>query len=502
MTDGDTNGGVAPLTTRMMELIPKWGQMNEDESNEVADLFKQLNLVGPGPQKKKKGGAGLKVPKGTRDYDPFQMAIREHVFDTIKACFKRHGAETIETPVFELKETLTGKYGEDSKLIYDLADQGGEMLSLRYDLTVPFARYVAMNKVQQIKRYHIARVYRRDQPAMNRGRYREFYQCDYDVAGEYAPMVPDAECVRIVSEILGALDLGDFTIKVNHRALLDGIFEVCGVPEEKFRPICSAVDKLDKMSWEDVKKEMTEEKGLDEASADKIGSIVQQAGGRDLIEKLKNDAEIMGNARAKEGVESMAKLWDFLEAFNCEKVTSFDLSLARGLDYYTGIIYEAVLNGAHVGSVAGGGRYDGLVGMFAKGGKKVPCVGVSIGIERIFSIIEEREKKKSNKVNRTTHTEVMVISGQKGLTVERMKVCSLLWDAGIKTEMSYKDNPKFLNQFQYCEQKGIPYAVIVATDELEKGIVKVRDMQAEEKTETEVQRAELVAKLKELLGKQ
>lgn len=143
---------------------------------------------------------------------------------------------------------LTGKYGEDSKLIYDLKDQGGEILSLRYDLTVPLARYLAMSKISSIKRYHIAKVYRRDNPAMTRGRYREFYQCDFDIAGTYDAMIPDAECVKVVSEILSGLDIGDYVIKLNHRMLLDGMFEACGVPADKFRSICSAVDKLDKVS--------------------------------------------------------------------------------------------------------------------------------------------------------------------------------------------------------------------------------------------------------------
>ncbi|KAF4520827.1 hypothetical protein B566_EDAN007122 [Ephemera danica] len=164
----------------------------------------------------------LKTAKGTRDYGPQQMALRASVLDKIITCFQRHGAETIDTPVFELKEVLTGKYGEDSKLIYDLADQGGEILSLRYDLTVPFARYLAMNKISSIKRYHIAK--------------------DFDIAGQYDPMLPDVECVRVVSEILTALDLGKFVVKVNHRQLLDGLFEACGVPTDKFRTICSAVD--------------------------------------------------------------------------------------------------------------------------------------------------------------------------------------------------------------------------------------------------------------------
>jgi len=145
------------------------------------------------------------------------------------------------------QEVLTGKYGEDSKLIYDLKDQGGEILSMRYDLTVPLARYLAMNKISSIKRYHIAKVYRRDNPAMTKGRYREFYQCDFDIAGTYDPMLADAECVKIVSEILDTLDIGEYVIKLNHRQLLDGMFQACGVPADSFRTICSAVDKLDKV---------------------------------------------------------------------------------------------------------------------------------------------------------------------------------------------------------------------------------------------------------------
>lgn len=183
----------------------------EQIEEEVAKLLKLKAQLGPDESKHK---FVLKTPKGTRDYSPRQMAVREKVFDVIIRCFKRHGAEVIDTPVFELKETLTGKYGEDSKLIYDLKDQGGELLSLRYDLTVPFARYLAMNKLTNIKRYHIAKVYRRDNPAMTRGRYREFYQCDFDIAGQFDPMIPDAECLKIMCEILSSLQIGVFSSRL------------------------------------------------------------------------------------------------------------------------------------------------------------------------------------------------------------------------------------------------------------------------------------------------
>uniref|UniRef100_G1RE12 Histidine--tRNA ligase, cytoplasmic n=1 Tax=Nomascus leucogenys TaxID=61853 RepID=G1RE12_NOMLE len=368
---------------------------------EVAKLLKLKAQLGPDESKQK---FVLKTPKGTRDYSPRQMAVREKVFDVIIHCFKRHGAEVIDTPVFELKETLTGKYGEDSKLIYDLKDQGGELLSLRYDLTVPFARYLAMNKLTNIKRYHIAKVYRRDNPAMTRGRYREFYQCDFDIAGNFDPMIPDAECLKIMCEILSSLQIGDFLVKVNDRRILDGMFAICGVSDSKFRTICSSVDKLDKMSWEEVKNEMA----------------------------------VLLQTPAQAGEEPLG-----------------------------------------VGSVAAGGRYDGLVGMFDPKGRKVPCVGLSIGVERIFSIVEQRLEALEEKV-RTTETQVLVASAQKKLLEERLKLVSELWDAGIKAELLYKKNPKLLNQLQYCEEAGIPLVAIIGEQELKDGVIKLRSVTSRE----------------------
>ncbi|XP_077433181.1 histidine--tRNA ligase isoform X1 [Vanacampus margaritifer] len=454
----------------------------------------------------------LKTAKGTRDYNPKQMAIREKVFNTIISCFKRHGAETIDTPVFELKETLTGKYGEDSKLIYDLKDQGGELLSLRYDLTVPFARYLAMNKITNIKRYHIAKVYRRDNPAMTRGRYREFYQCDFDIAGQYDSMVPDAECLRIVHEILSELDLGDFRIKVNDRRILDGMFAVCGVPDDMFRTICSTVDKLDKMPWDGVKREMVNEKGLPEEAADQIGQYVSMQGGMDLAERLLQDEKMSRSKQACAGLSDIKLLFSYLQLFQVTDKVVFDLSLARGLDYYTGVIYEAVLSQAgveyfstevqngspadeyvSVGSVAGGGRYDGLVGMFDPNGKKVPCVGVSVGIERIFSFMEQKAEALALKI-RTTEVQVMVASAQKNLMEERLKLVTELWNSGIKAEVMYKRNPKLLSQLQYCEESGIPFVAILGEQELKDGVVKLRVVATRE--EVDISRPSLVDEIR------
>lgn len=443
----------------------------------------------------------LKTAKGTRDFGPRQMMVRQHAFRSIINVFERHGAETIDTPVFELKEVLTGKYGEDSKLIYDLADQGGEILALRYDLTVPFARYLAMNKIPSIKRYQIAKVYRRDNPAMTKGRFREFFQCDFDIAGTYDPMLPDVECVKVVTEILDALDLSNFVVKINHRLILDGLFEACGVPASQFRTICSSVDKLDKTPWEEVRKEMIDEKGLAPEKADAIGRYVQLSGQNELIDELLKDEKLTASKSAVEGLKALQLFFRYADLYKVTRRVRFDMSLARGLDYYTGIIYEAVLlgqtAGSEVGSIAGGGRYDNLVTMFDPNpkAKQVPCVGVSIGIERLLGILESRH---GDAKIRTTKTQIYVAAAQKNLLEERMKLCNELWDAGFKAEMSYKANPKLLVQLQTCEEFGIPFALILGQSELERNVVKLRHVASRE--EVEVDRAQLMSELQKRLN--
>lgn len=438
----------------------------------------------------------LKTPKGTKDWQGKDMVIRDSIFSTITDVFKRHGAVTIDTPVFELKEILSGKYGEDSKLIYDLADQGGELCSLRYDLTVPFARWLAMNRdIQNIKRYQIGKVYRRDQPAVNKGRMREFYQCDFDIAGTYDPMLPDAEIVRIASEIFNGLGWkGRYIIKLNHRKILDGIFTSCGVPDDNVRAISSAIDKLDKAPWEEVRKEMVDQKGLDPKTADKIGEYVIQKGQKDLLCKLMADKKMIENESAMAGMKDLGLLFDYLDAFNVMDNVSFDLSLARGLDYYTGVIFEIVMAdpantvsndrksdpSQGVGSVAAGGRYDNLVGMFS-GKNQIPCVGISFGVERIFSIVKSRmaaEKNFDMIRKNAVDCYVMAFGGKgfTGLLKERMSICATLWEAGIKAEFLYKVKPKLTNQFKAAEVNGVPFCIVIGDEELAEGKVKIKEM--------------------------
>lgn len=375
------------------------------------------------------------------------------------------------------------------------------------------------SSVQSIKRYHIAKVYRRDQPAMTKGRMREFYQCDFDIAGAYDSMIPDAEILRIACEIFDDLGWkGQYTIKLNHRKILDGIFSVCGVPKDKLRTISSAVDKLDKSPWEEVYREMTEDKGLDPAVAEKIGKYVVQKGGKDspktakeILKDLQEDAALAADESAKLGLADIELLFNYLDTFGVLNQISFDMSLARGLDYYTGLIYEIITEGSRpkttdgqkvqtkakkeskknddddrsndpsvgVGSIAAGGRYDELVGMFS-GKSNVPCVGISFGVERIFSITKSRMEAEGNKAVRTNEVDVFVMAfggkGFDGLLPQRMAIAKRLWDAGIKAEFSWKVKPKLPAQFKAAEVNGVPFAIILGEQELAEGIVKLKEM--------------------------
>ena len=462
----------------------KKGKKNKDEKDEKS-----------GPRGDLK--AKVKVVKGARDFLPFQMAIRDKAFKIITDVFKKHGAVEIDTPVFELKETLMGKYGEESKLIYDLNDQGGELLSLRYDLTVPFARFMAVNNLPSIKRYHIGKVYRRDNPQMSRGRYREFYQCDFDIAGpNYGKMIPEADVLKVVAEILTQLPVGGFNIKLNHRLLLDAIVNLSGIKDDFYKTVCSSVDKLDKEEWATVKKELLE-KGINEEQSEKLWTFVQlKDKPKVLLEKLKTNNELMSNEKGKTALEEMGILFDYLEILEIDKYCTFDLSLARGLDYYTGLIYETVLTDTDkVGSISGGGRYDNLVGMFS--GKQIPAVGVSIGIERIFNILEEKYKNSPD--IRSVETEVFVAVIGKKLTKERFKVLNELWNNGIKAEILYNENPRTDKQMDYAVNNKIPFMVFIGENELKENKLKIKCMA--NGNEIMIERGKLVEEINELKKK-
>ncbi|CAD6583373.1 MAG: Cytoplasmic and mitochondrial histidine tRNA synthetase [Tremellales sp. Tagirdzhanova-0007] len=548
-TTSHTTINIQERITELQSRIKELKISKQDATAQVNEMRVLKEQLGKDRAEGLAPGFQLKTPKGTVDHKPEATLLRNKIFRTLESIFVKYGGSTIDTPVFELKEILAGKYGEDSKLIYDLQDQGGELCSLRYDLTVPFARFLAMNAITAMKRYHIGKVYRRDQPVMSKGRMREFYQCDFDIAGSYDPMVPDAEILCLLCEALTALDIGEFTVKLNHRKILDGIFEFAGVPAEITRAISSSVDKLDKSPWSEVKREMTKDKGLTEEVADKIGEFVGLKGpAYDLLAKLEGDKRLSSVPSAKEGLADMRKLFEYLEVLGVLDKMSFDMSLARGLDYYTGIIYEAITEASAppsistnppvptsvppsntnkpnktklpatedgvdessvgVGSIAAGGRYDNLVGMFseAAGGRKdaVPCVGVSIGVERVYSIMEMKRRGREEKA-RGKETEVYVMNfGREGLLKERMSLAKLFRDNGIKAEYMYKESPKDRAQFNVADSDQIPYVAILAPAELKAGTVRIKrqvgkDAAGDDRGE-EVQMTRVVEYLKEKLA--
>lgn len=431
----------------------------------------------------------IEPPKGTRDFSPVEMTLRKEIIDRIEKVFQSFGASTIQTPVFERKDLLLGKYGDQQKLVYDLADQGGTELSLRYDLTVPLARYVATHSKTNFKRYCIDRVYRRDNPSISQGRFREFYQCDYDILGKYDSMVPDAEVIACVSTILNTFDF-KYTIKINDKRLLDYILlKKCHVPIDKLSTTCSSIDKLDKESWIDISSEL-KSKGLTEESIELIGQYVLIKGNPN--DTLKLLCQQIPDEEIKPVFDELKLLFSYLTNYNILNVITLDMSLARGLSYYTGIIFEAVVieNGNQPGgSIAGGGRYDNLINMFAKN-RSIPAVGASIGIERIFAYMNKKDLTKSKKIRLADVYIAMVLPKTNDQLIRKsiiekqrkamMQVSSILRNHEFRVEMSYVSNQDFKAIFSETSKNNIPYVVIVAENELDSGNIIVKNVETRE----------------------
>lgn len=412
----------------------------------------------------------LRTPKGTRDYSPDECSALNKLVESITCVFEKHGAVSIDTPIFELRDVLCNKYGEDSKLIFDLADQGGDICSLRYDLTVSFARYLAKNKIQKIKRFQIGKVFRRDQPSFSKGRLREFIQCDFDIAGSYLRMVPDAELLHILGECLDKMNLG-YQIKVSSRLVLNAIMRCAEVPENKFLNVCSSIDKLDKVTWKEVVEELLS-KGLDNIKVAKLEKYVKMKGTKEMLCSLRQE-RIYLDDEGKRGIEDLELLSKYLEIYGMTSKVLFDLSLARGLEYYTGIIFEAVLlDFRDMGAIAGGGRYDRLVSSVLYGGGEkvcdVPCVGFSFGVTRILPILMEKHGRR--KVSKT-----MVFVGSSGalLLEERLKVMHELWSNDIPSETFYTKRYSFGMFLQHTQREDIPFLLVIGEKEVEKGQVKL-----------------------------
>ena len=447
------------------------------------------------------------IPKGTRDFAPDVMVRRNFIFDTIRSVFQRYGYLPLETPSMENVETLTGKYGDEGdKLIFRILDSGDYLKSvpdealqmrqlsmvtkgiaekaLRYDLTVPFARFVVMNQHSiafPFKRYQIQTVWRADRP--QKGRYREFYQCDADVVGSDS-LLNEVELVQIFDDALSALKVPS-SIKINNRKILQGVAELAGIPE-RMMEMTIAIDKLDKVGEEGVVKELGD-RGFSESAIQTIRGLFSLAGSNE--ERLATLERMLSQSDAgKKGIDELRYVMARVQDIGLKTCAlELDITLARGLNYYTGAIFEVKATGVQMGSICGGGRYDDLTGIF--GLKGVSGVGISFGADRIYDVMTELNVFPSDAMQSTK-----VLFANFGEKEEKhcMKLLRQLRDAGINAEI-YPEGAKMKKQFKYADDKRIPFVAVVGEEEMQSGKVALKNMSSGEQTALSLE--ELIEKL-------
>ncbi|PVH24976.1 histidine--tRNA ligase [Sphingobacterium corticibacter] len=439
------------------------------------------------------------LAKGTRDFSPVEMEKRNHIFNTLRAIFRKYGYNEIQTPSFENLSTLTGKYGEEGdRLIFKILNSGDYLAkasadlladknslklvpqisekALRYDLTVPFARYVVMHQndiTLPFKRFQIQPVWRADRP--QRGRYREFYQCDVDVVGSPS-LLNEAEFVLIYHEALRALGLSDFDIKINNRKILSGIAEVIGKPE-LIVDMTVAIDKLDKIGLEGVNKELLE-RGFTDQDLTVLEPIILLSGtNTEKLEALKT--VLASSSVGLAGVAELEEVFAYIAALDTtgevlSNAVEVDITLARGLNYYTGCIFEVKTNEVQMGSIGGGGRYDDLTSMF--GLKNLTGVGVSFGADRIYDVLEELGLFPEQS---SATTQVLICNFEKSLERHTLPMVNRLREQGIAAEM-YPEPSKLKKQMSYANGKGIPFVWLVGEEEVNTNTIAVKDMKSGE----------------------
>ena len=447
------------------------------------------------------------IPKGTRDYSPEIMVKRNYIFDTIKSVFKLYGYMPLETPAMENLSTLMGKYGEEGdKLLFKILNSG-DFLSgvpenelqeknslkltnkisekgLRYDLTVPFARFVVQHQSElsfPFKRYQIQPVWRADRP--QKGRYREFYQCDVDVVGSDS-LLNEVELIQIVDEVYHRLKI-NVRLLINNRKVLAGIAETIGYPD-KLTDITVAIDKMDKIGLENVNAELRE-KGIAEEAIEKLQPILNLSGdNREKLEQLR--IVLKDSETGLKGVEELTTVFNYIQALNISTEIKLDLTLARGLSYYTGAIFEVKALDAEIGSITGGGRYDDLTGIF--GLKNMSGVGISFGADRIFDVMNQLDlfPKDAN-----TTTRILFVNFGNEEELYCLPIIKALRDNGINAEI-YPDASKMKKQMTYADKKGIPYVALVGENEMKAGVVSLKNMASGEQENFTPE--ELIQKLK------
>lgn len=442
------------------------------------------------------------IPKGTRDFSPNEMAKRNYIFNTIKDVFLLYGFQQIETPAMENLSTLMGKYGEEGdKLLFKILNSGDflrgasdEMLTdrdclhltskicekgLRYDLTVPFARYVVQhrNELQfPFKRYQIQPVWRADRP--QKGRYREFYQCDADVVGSDS-LINEVELVSLIDEVFARFGI-NITIKINNRKVLSGIAEMIGAPD-KIIDITVAIDKIDKIGIENVNAELSE-KGISNEAIEKLQPLLTLSGSTEqrfaALQTMLANSEI-----GKKGIEELRFVFDNVAALSPRSAIELDVSLARGLNYYTGTILEVKANDVEMGSITGGGRYDNLTGVFGMDG--VSGVGISFGADRIFDVLNTLDLYPADTC---TSTQVMFTNFGEEECKTSLKHIMQMRKSGISAEI-YPEAAKMKKQMGYANMKQIPYVAMVGESEMANGTIALKNMSTGEQKEVSIDEA-------------
>ena len=442
------------------------------------------------------------IPEGTRDFSPEVVGKRNYIFDTVRKVFVKYGFQPIETPTLEKLSTLTGKYGDEGdKLLFKVLNNGDFLAKadpsvleaknstklvnqicdrgLRYDLTVPFARYVVMHQndiVFPFKRYQIQPVWRADRP--QRGRYREFYQCDVDVVGSNS-LVYEAELVQIYDELFTNLGL-DVVIKINNRKILFGMAEAAGIPD-KFIDMTVAIDKLDKIGWDGVSKELTD-RGIGEEAIALIDKLLKINNLLDL-EKFSDKSESL-----LRGIQELRTFHEYFDSKGSKNEVRFDITLARGLNYYTGCIFEVAAKDVKMGSIGGGGRYDDLTGVF--GLKGVSGVGVSFGADRIYDCLAELDLFPNDNEQ---SLKLLFVAFDAETHRFAFKCLNETRAAGINSEI-YPDATKLKKQMDYANKRGVPYVCLIGSDEMDSGLLSLKNMGTGEQEKVSI--ADIIGKLK------
>ncbi|SDS14219.1 histidyl-tRNA synthetase [Formosa sp. Hel1_31_208] len=449
------------------------------------------------------------IPKGTRDFNPQEVAKRNYIFNTIKREFEIFGFQPIETPSFENSSTLMGKYGEEGdRLIFKILNSGDYLnkvndalyqtkdsnkittsiseKALRYDLTVPFARYVVQHQNEidfPFKRYQIQPVWRADRP--QKGRFREFYQCDADVVGSNS-LWQEVEFIQLYDAVFTALKLEGVTIKINNRKILSGIAEVIGA-QDKLIDFTVALDKLDKIGEEKVKEEMLY-KGILQSGIEKLQPLFSMKG--DFGHQISELKSILSaSEEGLKGIEELEFISNGISALGLKTATlKLDVTLARGLNYYTGAIFEvSAPDGVHIGSIGGGGRYDDLTGIF--GLKDMSGVGISFGLDRIAMVLEELDLFPETITNTV---KVLFVNFGEAEAMESMKVIKALRDSGVSAEL-FPDKKKTIKQFNYANKRNIPYVVLLGESEMASSTYTLKNMVTG--TQDRVSLEQLISKL-------